>query len=321
MKATISELLGKSSVCIERNKKVKIMKEIIYLDTKLVNSLLAQQNSGLITKLVNEDGESDARTEGSTEQTTTSSDVGLSALLKAAGSYSNTNVDSYNFVFSKSNKNLVETALDDYSLDLLITGLEAKNLIKHSDYQDGDLISVSGELTAFNFEQLAETSDLEEISFLLPGYDEFKSLKSEYGKIKGRDKYLPRAKEIQQALSTNGWDVFEMIKHMSVYLKKLLPETNLIKISNTFSILPLEFLRVQSVQLSFMQLGKRNIKMLGICSSTFDEQVPSDFSHMEDSNLMLKYAPTTILNIILGSFGMIDKADHLVRPIAIYFED
>lgn len=297
------------------------MKEIIYLDTKLVNSLLAQQNSGLITKLVNEDGESDARTEGSTEQTTTSSDAGISALLKATGSYSNTNVDSYNFVFSKSNKNLVETALDDYSLDLLITGLEAKNLIKHSDYQDGDLISVSGELTVFNFEQLAETSDLEEISFLLPGYDEFKSLKSEYGKIKGRDKYLPRAKEIQQALSTNGWDVFEMIKHMSVYLKKLLPETNLIKISNTFSILPLEFLRVQSVQLGFMQHGKRKIKMLGICSSTFDEQVPSDFSHMEDSNLMLKYAPTTILNIILGSFGMIDKADHLVRPIAIYFED
>lgn len=297
------------------------MKEIIYLDTNLVNSLLAQQNAGLITKLVNEDGESDAKTEGSTEQTTISSDVGLSALLKATGGYSSTNVDSYNFVFSKSNKNLVETALDDYSLDLLITGLEAKNLIKHSDYQDGDLISVSGELTVFNFEQLAETSDLEEISSLLPEYDEFKALKSEYGKIKGKEKHLRRAKEIQESLSTNGWNIFETIKHMSVYLKKLLPETNLIKISNTFSILPLEFLRVQSVQLSFMQFGKRKIKMLGICSSTFDEQIPSDFSHMEDSNLVLKYAPTTILNIILGSFGMIDKDDHLVRPIAIYFED
>lgn len=297
------------------------MKEIIYLDTKLVNSLLAQQNSGLITKLVNEDEESDAKTEGSIEQTTISSDVGLSTLLKATGSYSDTNVDSYNFVFSRSNKNLVETALDDYSLDLLITGLEAKNLIKHSDYQDGDLISVSGESTVFNFEQLAETSDLEEISFLLPEYDEFKALKSEYGKIKGKEKHLPRAKEIHKSLSTNGWNIFETIKHMSVYLKKLLPETNLIKISNTFSILPLEFLRVQSVQLSFMQFGKRKIKMLGICSSTFDEQIPSDFSHMEDSNLMLKYAPTTILNIILGSFGMIDKDDHLVRPIAIYFED
>lgn len=297
------------------------MKEIIYLDTNLVNSLLAQQNAGLITKLVNEDGESDAKTEGSTEQTTISSDVGLSALLKATGGYSSTNVDSYNFVFSKSNKNLVETALDDYSLDLLITGLEAKNLIKHSDYQDGDLISVSGELTVFNFEQLAETSDLEEIGFLLPEYDEFKALKSEYGKIKGKEKHLRRAKEIQESLSTNGWNIFETIKHMSVYLKKLLPETNLIKISNTFSILPLEFLRVQSVQLSFMQLGKRKIKMLGICSSTFDEQIPSDFSHMKDSSLMLKYAPTTILNIMLGSFRMVNKDDHLVRPIAIYFED
>ena len=100
------------------------MKEIIYLDTKLVNSFLAQQNSGLITKLVNEDAESDSRTEGTTEQTTTSSGIGLSALLKASGEYSSTNLESYNFVFSKSNKNLVETALDDYSLDLLITGLE-----------------------------------------------------------------------------------------------------------------------------------------------------------------------------------------------------
>ena len=297
------------------------MKEIIYLDTKLVNSLLAQQNSGLITKLVNEDGESDARTEGSTEQTTTSSDAGISALLKATGSYSNTNVDSYNFVFSKSNKNLVETALDNHSLDLLITGLEAKELIKHSDYQDGDLISVSGELTVFNFEQLANTSDLEEIEFLLPEYDEFKSLQSELRKIKGKDKHLPRIKQIQEELSMNSWNNFKTMKHVSSYLTKLLPETNLIKISNTFSILPLEFLRVQSVQLSFMQLGKRKIKMLGICSSTFDEQIPSDFSHMKDSNLILRYAPTTILNIMLGSFGMVNKDDHLVRPIAIYFED
>ena len=176
------------------------MKEIIYLDTNLVNSLLAQLNSGLITKLVNEDGESDARTEGSTEQATKKGSVGISALLKAEGDYSSTTIDNYNFVFSKSNKNLVETALDDYSLDLLINGLEAKQLIKLADYKDGDLISTSGELTAFNFEQLAEASDLEEIGFMLPGYDEFKSLRSEYSKIKDIQKYLARTKDIQTEL-------------------------------------------------------------------------------------------------------------------------
>ena len=40
------------------------MKEIIYLDTNLVNSLLAQQNAGLVTKLVNENSESDSNAEG-----------------------------------------------------------------------------------------------------------------------------------------------------------------------------------------------------------------------------------------------------------------
>ena len=176
-------------------------------------------------------------------------------------------------------------------------------------------------MTVFNFEQLANTSDLEEIGFLLSGYDEFKSLQSELKKISGKDKHLAKTKQIQEALSSNSWNNFEMMKHMSSYLTKLLPETNLIKINNTFSILPLEFLRVQSVQLSFMQLGKRKIKMLGICSSTFDEQIPSTFSHMKDNGLMLKHAPTTILNIMLGSLGMVAKDDHLVRPIAIYFED
>ena len=105
---------------------------------------------------------------------------------------------------------------------MLITGLEAKNLIKHSDYQDGDLISVSGELTVFNFEQLAETSDLEEISFLLPEYDEFKALKSEYGKIKGKEKHLRRAKEIQESLSTNGWNIFRNDKTHVGVLEKII---------------------------------------------------------------------------------------------------
>ena len=297
------------------------MKEIIYLDTKLVNSLLAQQNSGLITRLVNENGVSDSKTESNAEQQTVTSDIGLSALLKANGGYSETNIDSYNFVFSKSNKNLVETALDDYSLDLLIKSLDESQKIKYSEYEDGDIISTTGELTAFDFKQLAEASNLVEIESMLPGYDDFQRKRMEVRKLRDRDKYLDKSKRLQSELEADSWNSFDMLKNMSSYMKKLLPETNLVKINDTFSILPIEFLRVQNVQLSFMQLGKREIKMLGICSSTIDEQIPSDFSHMYGSSLMIKYAPTTILNIMLGSFELIEKGDHLVRPIAIYFED
>ena len=54
------------------------MKEIIYLDTNLVNSLLAQQNAGLVTKLVNENSESDSNAEGGFDQTATSVSGGVS---------------------------------------------------------------------------------------------------------------------------------------------------------------------------------------------------------------------------------------------------
>ncbi|WP_260214302.1 DUF6414 family protein [Streptococcus thermophilus] len=57
------------------------MKEIIYLDTNLVNSLLAQQNAGLVTKLVNENSESDSNAEGGFDQTATSVSGGVSTLI------------------------------------------------------------------------------------------------------------------------------------------------------------------------------------------------------------------------------------------------
>ena len=115
------------------------MKEIIYLDTNLVNSLLAQQNAGLVTKLVNENSESDSNAEGGFEQSTTTVSGGFTALVKADGNHSTTENENYNIVFSRSNRNLIETALDDYSLDLLLQELENDKLLKSSDFRDATL--------------------------------------------------------------------------------------------------------------------------------------------------------------------------------------
>lgn len=110
------------------------MKEIIYLDTNLVNSLLAQQNAGLVTKLVNENSESDSNAEGGFDQTATSVSGGVSTLIRADVNHSAIENENYNIVFSRSNRNLIETALDDYSLDLLLQELENDKLLKSSDF-------------------------------------------------------------------------------------------------------------------------------------------------------------------------------------------
>mgnify|MGYP007068563925 FL=1 len=79
-------------------------------------------------------------------------------------------------------------------------------------------------------------------------------------------------------------------------------------------------MKTPTAQLGLMQLSGRQIKILGICSSTFDEQTPSDLSMMASSMELLKKAPTAIITTMLDSFGLVSSGDYLIRPIAIYYE-
>ena len=294
------------------------MKEIIYLDTKLVNSFIAQLNKGIITKLSEENSETDSNSETFQENKAVTSSAGFNVMINGNISGSKTESDGFGMVFSTSNKNLVETALDDYSLDVLLNQLIEQDKLKTSSYNDGDLILVEGEVTTYDFKQLSKVTDLTKIDFMLPDYDKFNKIKNEYNKIKS--KTIPRKDELKSELENNGWYNFERMKLMSDYLDDLIPDSTLFKINDILSIAPNRMLRVSNSHLSFMQLGDRKIKILGICTSTIDEQVPSDFSIMSESDQVIRLAPTTILNILLGSFNLMDSGDHIVRPIAIYFE-
>lgn len=151
------------------------MKEIIYLDTNLVNSLLAQQNAGLVTKLVNENSESDSNAEGGFDQTATSVSGGVSTLIKAGVNHSAIENENYNIVFSRSNRNLIETALDDYSLDLLLQELENDKLLKSSDFRDGDFVFTVGRFEFFDFEQLKMSPLLMKLKIFFPNMPSLKN--------------------------------------------------------------------------------------------------------------------------------------------------
>ena len=125
------------------------MKEIIYLNTKLVNSMLAQLNTGLITKLINEQGITDTKGESTNETVSSALNYkGSMAFLSGAVTSADTYTDTTNAVFSTNNKDLIETAMDDYSLDILLNNLQKENLIKNENYQDGNLILSKGSISS-----------------------------------------------------------------------------------------------------------------------------------------------------------------------------
>lgn len=154
------------------------MKEIIYLNTKLVNSMLAQLNTGLITKLINEQGITDTKGESTNETVSSALNYKGSIPVFSGGVTStDTSTDATNVVFSKNNKDLIESALDDYSLDILLNNLQKENIIKNENLQDGNLILSKGSISSYNFNHLQDISNLSDLKDILPDYEQFCNVK------------------------------------------------------------------------------------------------------------------------------------------------
>ncbi|MDY4001619.1 MAG: hypothetical protein SOY62_03705 [Streptococcus orisratti] len=295
------------------------MKEIIYLNTQLVNSLLAQTNSGLVTKLINENGESQSDSETGSEQASTSGTAGVNAGIKGEVTHAESETDSYSIVFSKSNRNLIETALDDYSLDVLLDSL--KKDIKTESFSIGDIMLIDGTLQSYNFKTLIHAIEFKGISGQLDGYEEFLANRTKFDKLKEREKNLEKNKQLIAKVNGSPWNNFHLAKIMAENMDSLFPNMTLIKIADTLSICENELIRLNPAVLNFNNISERNAKVLGIVTSKFKETIPKDFSKAIKTDSIYRNVQNIFSNIILGSNHIIEQDDFVVRPIAIYFEN
>lgn len=295
------------------------MKEIIYLNTKLVNSMLAQLNTGLITKLINEQGITDTKGESTNETVSSTLNYKGSITVFSGGVTSaDTFTDATNVVFSKNNKDLIETALDDYSLDILLNNLQKENIIKNENYQDGNLILSKGSISSYNFNQLQDISSLEELKNILPNYDKFSKMEYELKKAKFG---TPNYNNLKKQLADNPWYNFKLFSDISMYVNNLFKENTLIKINKFVSICENQYIRLSTPQLYFNNFSDKNITVLAVIITKINEKIPNEFSDsLSELNDFFKNGPALISNIMLGSTNVIEENDFIVRPIAIYYE-
>ncbi|GAB6713938.1 DUF6414 family protein [Streptococcus uberis] len=295
------------------------MKEIIYLDKTLVNSFLAQMNKGLITKLINEESILNSKIEAASESTTKGNEAGVATPVTAKLSDSATITDAKEVVYSSSNRDLIETALDDFSLDVLINSLSDLQLIKTDGYEIGNFISLKDNLSSYDFRRLTESSKLEKIQEILPGYTEYLDNRQKLSKIKGSNKDLPKNKQLSEIVEKDGWNNIHLLNTMSSYMNTLFPNSTLIKIADTLCICSNNLFRISEEQLSILNYTNRKASMIGIVSSKFNETMPN-FKESLEVITIFKNAPNIFSNIMLGSNEIIEAGDFIIRPIAIYFE-
>lgn len=311
-------------------KESELMKDFIYLDTSLVNSYLAQLDSGLLTKVITGSSSSNSNQEDGGSETTATAEGEVSAVfVKGKGTHSNKEIDKFSTVYSKTNNELIETAMHDFSLDVLISKLNENDLLNSTDgiYSDGDFISITDTPHIYNFKQLHNSAKRENIDLVLNKLtlikqetEKLKNLRNQPGNKSTEKQKKMRETEENIELLESSFTNWDHSSRMGEFCDILFPDSCLIKINNTISICPNKNLRMNSAVLGLLSSSKRKPKLLGtIIFKKEKDHAPED-NELLETDVIIDTMQMMQSDIMLSSFKLISIGDYYIRPIAIYYE-
>ncbi|OTP27771.1 DUF6414 family protein [Enterococcus mundtii] len=305
------------------------MKEYIYFDRQLVNSTLAQIDEGILTKLISGQTTTDTSQEDGGEEITYATNGGLNiAVASAKSEFSKKEIDKFSSVYSKGNSELIETALDDYSVDVLIDKLTSLGLLKESseDLADGETFVSTDNFDVFNFEQLKVSVEKENLENVLKTPIEIDEARVELEKLTKsphlRVKNKNRIQYLESYLKTNDpYANFQSALQFANYSSVLFPDTTLFRIGSFLAFCGSENLRINLPLMTFLSQTKRKITILGIVTTKRDKELVPGEGVQLPSDTIISSAPAIISDILLDKFMLAPIGSYFVRPIAIYFEN
>ncbi|VUX19285.1 Uncharacterised protein [Streptococcus pasteurianus] len=297
------------------------MKEIIYLDTKLVNSIIAQNDQGLVLKRAFDKGETNSNSEETTQATSLNTSGGVTVGANFNVNRGESNTDKQSLVYSETNKELIEVATHDYALDILLEIL--KDEIVNDCADDGQFIQQNDRVTFYDFKKLYESMDTEKLKLLMPDiFQPIEKIEKELSKISksNKIKFEDKITELQKQLDNSLPEIFKKLNTFSDYMVVLYDGAILAKINNTLSICEPENIRLKPSLLSIMNLATRKATILGIVVAKESGNSSIDNLQTDSANEVISNVANSFMEIVITSFNIASKGDYYVRPIAIYFE-
>lgn len=297
------------------------MKEIIYLDTKLVNSIIAQNDQGLVLKRAFDKGETNSNSEETTQATSLNTSGGVTVGANFNVNRGESNTDKQSLVYSETNKELIEVATHDYALDILLEIL--KDEIVNDCADDGQFIQQNDRVTFYDLKKLYESMDTEKLKLLMPDiFQPIEKIEKELSKISksNKIKFEDKITELQKQLDNSLPEIFKKLNTFSDYMVGLYDGAILAKINNTLSICEPENIRLKPSLLSIMNLSNRKATILGIVVAKESGNSSIDNLQTDSANEVISNVANSFMEIVITSFNIASKGDYYVRPIAIYFE-
>lgn len=295
------------------------MKDIIYVNQTLINSLLAQKDEGLAIGSKYSDQNSEAVTKVEKEGINTN--AGFSSIIKATVEGNSENSTSNQL--TKSASKYLDTVLDDYSLNLLIEKLNSETKTNISQSVEGDFVSITDNFSVIDMSILKNMTDDNSIVELTKLADENYV---EYEKLKKIPK-KSRTQKITNKMNTlknslpNLSEIDRLYKMVNLYAKLYngaLPNTTLFSSDDSIVLANIDNLRITPAELTAISKAQRKLKVFGIVSSIKGDLETN--ATPDGDNIDFSIMSTFFMDVVLGSFNILKKGDRIIKPIAVFYE-
>ncbi|BDC58151.1 MULTISPECIES: DUF6414 family protein [Bacillus] len=312
------------------------MKEILYLDTELMNSNLAQIDQGLTTDVSHHSDTQKTESDGSSYVVGKNAEVGARIgllTLNVNGKIGADAQEGFNESrsFLEGEKDILNKSFHDYSLSLLMDKLDERELLKTTEYDlnEGDFFIIESELRLNDFSLMKRFSNPEKTENLLLAeildapmtYKEAKKIISKNTPT-AKERELIYLAEKVVTIHDNAKPTLSVLKQLhaySDYLSDILEDHSFIKVGKSAGIIKNSSLRESTTSLTLRSENNRKVKLFGRFSST-KQTVFNGFNTEELASDELYKMPNLFLDVVLGSMQLITEGDNIVSPIAIYFE-
>lgn len=306
--------------------------------------MLAQLDEGLINNFTMES--SSQETNGETTQSTRSSNGQLNANVKVStgilpgGSFrfgarkgnGGTESEIYSTSILEGQKDILNKAFHDHALEILIRKLKERNLLVEGNnrFKEGDLFFYESTFKFYDFDLLKNSINAEamkkiyfmEIEQYDLSYEEAKKLlakknpnAADRAKMAEANIIVATVEGVKPIVS-----MYEQLHSLGKYASELLSGMALIKAGKNIGLVSKDSLRESSQALTFRIDNSRQAKMLfrviGKKNIVIDGN--SAMPNLEEKDL--DKVPNMMMDIILGSFKIIEAGDYMVTPLAIYYE-
>ncbi len=298
------------------------MKQFLYLDVDIVNSIIAQSEQGLIQSLTNEQVFSDTESDDSKMAANVSAKLGgkLIKLVKAEANLSG-NLESVESDSSTStSREIISKTMHDAAFDMAYSYINPIKIVDGNQYADdtGNYIEMTRVFDFVDFDYLEGLFQEDGIVDYIKKNTaeqieaEAEKIKEGYNKEQLRKARISFKSEIKQAIDVSNKQ-FDDIAIIIKALRGLIPYNRML-ISNDGYLVPLnlKYFRVDPIDLGFKYGGE--ITCVGMITNIIGEDInPNDNKNIFAT---LQFTANEVLRSLLPTS---QNNLCIVHPIAVYY--